>query len=655
MISGRVVFVVVLGVMIAPLPAAAQSRADSLRLGDLVVTATRVPMPEQRVPSAVTVLRGDDLRARGVTQVLDALREVPGLTIVQTGSYGAPTSVFLRGGESDYVKVLLDGVPLNVPGGGLNFANLTTADLDRIEIVRGPASVLYGADAMSGVIQLFTRTAGSRSSGELTGRGGTFGASELNGNLGLVSGHWQASATGSRTRSDGTYAFNSQYRNGMGSLRAGYDAGQAGHALLTARYDEATAHYPTDGSGVPFDHNQFTTEHSLAVSLDLARALGAATTVHVQGVGARLLQGATNREDSPADTNGYDFIEDRSGVTWRRGVDARIEQQLRSFALLTIGTGIEHETDSENDVGVSNFGFGLSPDTAASAGARTTENVYGQVVASPVRQLTVQLGARFDHNSAFHNFETWRAGASWQPASEGRIWASIGTAFKAPTFSQLFASSAYEVGNPNLLPVRSQNGEVGAELRLGRLPVRVGVTAFWQQFHDLIQYVNALPGDPNYENLGAARSRGVEATASGNLTRLLALTAQWTWLHTEVTDTGATSSVSDELGRSLIRRPGSMGSATLSWRRGGWLVSATIDRSGSRDDVDFSGPVSERVTLPGYTTVDAALDIPVTGRARRNDLVLTFRGENLFDADYLQTVGYPGRGRTLLAGAGLHF
>lgn len=651
----RLAFVVVLGVLVAPLPAAAQTHDDSLRLGDLVVTATRAPMPEQQLPAAVTVLRGDDLRARGITQVLDALREVPGLTVVQTGSYGAQTSVFLRGGESDYVKVLLDGVPLNVPGGGLNFANLTTADLDRIEIVRGPASVLYGADAMSGVIQLFTRSAGSRSSGELTGRGGTFGSSDVNGNLGLVRGRWQASATGARVNTDGTYAFNSQYRNAMGSLRAGYDAGADGHALLTARYDDAVAHFPTDGSGVPVDHNQFTTEHSLALALDLARGLGAATTVHVQGFGARLLQGATNREDSPADTTGLDFIEDRSGVTWRRGFDARIEQQLRGWALLTIGTGIEHETDNESDIGLSNFGYGIAPDTAASQGERTSDNVYGQLVASPVRQLTMQLGARFDHNSAFHNFETWRAGASWQPTADGRVWASIGTAFKAPTFSQLFASSAYEVGNPNLLPVRSQNGEVGAEVRPGRLPVRVGLTAFWQQFHNLIQYVNAAPGDPNYENLGAAKSRGVEATASGNLTRQLALTAQWTWLHTEVTDTGAASSVSDELGQSLIRRPGQSGSATLSWRQGGWLVSGTVTRSGSRDDVDFSGPVSERVTLPGYTTVDAALEIPVTGRARRNGVELTFRGENLFDADYLQTVGYPGRGRTLLAGAGLHF
>ncbi len=121
---------------------------DTAALADLVVTATRLTTAAP-VAAATTVLRGDDLRARGVRLVQDALREVPGVAIVQNGSYGAVTSLFLRGGESDYVKVLLDGVPLNAPGGSLNLADLTTDDIDRIEVVRGPVSVLYGADAMS--------------------------------------------------------------------------------------------------------------------------------------------------------------------------------------------------------------------------------------------------------------------------------------------------------------------------------------------------------------------------------------------------------------------------------------------------------------------------------------------------------------------------
>ena len=117
---------------------------DTAALADLVVTATRLTTAAP-VAAATTVLRGDDLRARGVRLVQDALREVPGVAIVQNGSYGAVTSLFLRGGVSDYVKVLLDGVPLNAPGGSLNLADLTTDDIYRIDVVRGPGSGLYGA------------------------------------------------------------------------------------------------------------------------------------------------------------------------------------------------------------------------------------------------------------------------------------------------------------------------------------------------------------------------------------------------------------------------------------------------------------------------------------------------------------------------------
>src|SRR5881392_871191 len=130
---------------------------DTARLGTVVVSASKVPRPAATLSQAVTVLSGDDLRARGVTRLSDALREVPGASLVQSGSYGAVTSLFLRGGESRYTKVLIDGVPVNGPGGFFDFSHLTTDNIDRIEIVRGPSSVLYGADAASGVIQIFTR------------------------------------------------------------------------------------------------------------------------------------------------------------------------------------------------------------------------------------------------------------------------------------------------------------------------------------------------------------------------------------------------------------------------------------------------------------------------------------------------------------------
>ena len=139
------------------------------------MTATRLPTPPDAVVSSVTMIRGDDLRARGIRFVQDALREVPGATVVQVGSYGGVSSLFLRGGESDYVKVLVDGVPVNQSGGAYNWANLTTDNVDRIEVLRGPASVLYGSDAVSGVVQIFTRRGQGRPAIEGGAEAGTFG------------------------------------------------------------------------------------------------------------------------------------------------------------------------------------------------------------------------------------------------------------------------------------------------------------------------------------------------------------------------------------------------------------------------------------------------------------------------------------------------
>src|SRR3989475_6136193 len=157
----------------------AQQPQDTVVLKPIVVTATRVPVAADLVASAVTVLRGADLVAQGIRTVADALESVPGAHIVETGSFGGQTSLFMRGGESDYTKVLLDGVPLNEAGGFIDLAHLTTDNVDRIEVVRGPVSVLYGTDAVTGVVQVFTRTGRGNPRMGAEQRGGTYGATAV--------------------------------------------------------------------------------------------------------------------------------------------------------------------------------------------------------------------------------------------------------------------------------------------------------------------------------------------------------------------------------------------------------------------------------------------------------------------------------------------
>jgi len=202
------------------------------------------------------VITGQELEARGITTVVDALRDVAGADPVQTGSMGGLTSLFLRGGESGYAKVLVDGVPLNEPGGVYYFQNLTTADIDRIEIVRGPTSVLYGTDAMTGVIQIFTKRGTGPTQASIDLRGGSYksfdGSADIEGGSSRVG----YSIGGARQTTAGILPFNNQFTNGELGGRIDVGRGTTSTASLTARYHTGDYHYPTVGDGTPVDSNQ---------------------------------------------------------------------------------------------------------------------------------------------------------------------------------------------------------------------------------------------------------------------------------------------------------------------------------------------------------------------------------------------------------------
>ena len=157
------------------LPPSAAGQIRPIELEGIVVTGTPVPRSVGSVSSNVTVLEGDELRLRGVTGVAEALAEVPGLVVVRNGSYGSLASSYFRGAESDHVKVLVDGVELNQAGGAFDLSGLLVSDVERIEVVRGPASALYGSDAMAGVIQIITRRGRGRRKASLSASGGSYG------------------------------------------------------------------------------------------------------------------------------------------------------------------------------------------------------------------------------------------------------------------------------------------------------------------------------------------------------------------------------------------------------------------------------------------------------------------------------------------------
>src|SRR5256886_14145275 len=239
--------------LVSPLSLPAQPPPDAVKLNRVVATATRIPTPAADLPVAVTVISGVQLRQQGIRTVAEALRTVPGASVVTTNAYGSQTSLFLRGGESDYVKVLIDGVPQNAPGGAYDFANLTTDNVERIEVVRGPASVLYGSDAVTGVVQIFTRDGRGPARGTVAVIGGTSGSSALDATLAAGGERAGYSVGVSRFASDGLYPFNNQYRNEVVTGRVRLRPDERTDAALSLRYGDALYHFPTDGSGDTVD------------------------------------------------------------------------------------------------------------------------------------------------------------------------------------------------------------------------------------------------------------------------------------------------------------------------------------------------------------------------------------------------------------------
>lgn len=630
-----------------PASARAQETQDTTSLPELVVTATRYPLAPDSLAATVTVLRGEDLRAQGIRFVSEALRQVPGAQVVQSGSYGGATSLFLRGGESDYTKVLVDGIPVNQPGGTYDFASLTTDNVERIEILRGPGSVLYGSDAIAGVVQIITRGGQGGLALDAAGSGGTYGTAEWQlGGLGGTGGlGWSASV--SQRTTDGIYDFNNDYRNTAATGRVSVGAGSRTSAALTGRYTDGKFHFPTDFTGVSTDVNQYNAEETFTLGLD-------ATHRFSDAIEGQLLVGRNSSNAdfvNPADPPATDGSSNSRTETERRTAEARAQLHLPGGlrGLAGIAYDDQHqESTSEFD------GFEDTPFEAD----RENWGVYLQASALVLPRLQLTAGGRLDENERFGSFWTYRASALAFASPTTRLRASVGTGFKEPTFFENYSTS-FTRGNPDLQPERSFSVEAGVEQDLAEGKVGLSVTGFMQRFRDLIQFnaVTASPEDPNFFNIAAADASGVEATVRVRPLPLVEGSVSYTWLDTEVTDAGFETGDASTFveGQRLLRRP--TNAITLSAQYGGQgrlRLGAAVNYVGDRDDIQFAQfpDPSVRVELPSYTTVDLSGRYTVLQAGRRGPfgLDVTARVENLFDEEYEQVVAFQSPGRAIFVG-----
>jgi len=648
-------------VAVAPPLAAQQVARDTARVAPVVVTATRSPIAAERTPASVSVVTGEQLRQQGITTVTDALRQVPGLSVVQTGSYGGATSIFIRGGESKYAKILIGGVPVNDAGGAYDLSTLSTDNLDRIEIVRGPVSVLYGSDAMAGVIQLFTRRGSGEVNGDVSVRGGGFGSRDVDGAVRGGGEHTSYSFGAAQHRSDGFQPFNSGFRQGIGSALFGAAIGAA-DATISARFADRELHFPTNGSGQVVDSNAVRRDDRLDVGLDAGYRFGSRAALRTV-LASHDVHGVTDDQpDSPGD-QGYAYT--TAERSRRRSADVHLDLDLTTAARLTLGAQVERKWQESNTK--SNFGDDVPPPAR-----RRSSGGYAQLLLEPRSGATLAVGGRFEHNEQFGEFWTYRAAASTRLARSTRVRASVGTAFREPTFLET-DGSGFVIGNHNLDPEHAFSVDAGIEQSVGRWG-SLGATYFANSFRDMIDYQYS-DTKPNYFNIARTRASGAEVEARATLFRGVTADAALTHLSTRVVDQGTSPGVTATFapGARLLRRPMHTLDAGIAYRSARHGLELRARRVGTREDVYYAPDFSaNRVTLRPYTRADLSANAQLVPIGARRGVTATLRIENLFDARYteaagfnydfartdaatLTQTGYRGAGRRLLAGLRLGF
>jgi vitamin B12 transporter len=578
------------------------------RLEEIVVTATRVPVAPDESPTALTVLRREQIDQKQVRTVADALREVPGVHVVRTGQPGAVTTVFLRGANSEHTLVLIDGVRVNNAfNTQFDFANLSVDHVERIEVLRGPQSTLYGSEAIGGVINIVTRRDAPRPTGSVLVEGGqndslrARGAFAMrDGKLGLAGETSYFTTDNERINSD-LFAWNA-------SGRISYDALERLRVSFHARYLQSEAGAP--GSRFANDPNDLLrTENSLfALSFDADPA---------DWWNARLTLSRAHersRFEAPEPNPPFFFGGFESGVVADR--DQLDFQNIFTFdemhRIMVGGTFDRSEADFESTFSA------FRRDASSKSG-------YAQYEFSPVEAFTFTAGGRVDDFSSFGTHGTYRFGGRYTVPQCGAILrANVGTGFRAPSLRDLFFPG---FSNPDLKPEKSLGWDVGVEQPLAGDKLRLGVTYFHNEYDDLI--ISQFPADPPLANVGKAKSFGIESFVVWVPTPELTLRAAYTWMDAENRLTN----------QRLLRRPEHAGNFYAHYR--------FLQRFGAHANVNIVGkrPDFGGTTAAGYVTADVGLSVELT-----RWFELFGRVENLFDKDYEEVFGFPALGRTFWVG-----
>lgn len=589
--------------------ASAGETPNPQQLEDVVVTAARVPQSVHELLADVSVISGEEIRRAGQSTLVEVLQAQPGVEVASSGGYGAVSSVYLRGANAGQTLVLVDGMRLGSATTGMTaLENIPLSQIERIEILRGPASSLYGSDAIGGVIQIFTR--------------GGSGAPRANLSLGADSFNTQIVSAG----------FGGEAGNTRFNVQAGY-ANSVGFSAYS------------DGNPLYFDQNRDKDAYrNRSLSARLAQTLSPGQEI---GINAFASSGRSHFDGYVTTT---DFYQDQTLAAFDVYSRNRISDVWQS--LVRVGLGEDHanvygfspqadvfDTNQnqllwQNDIaigpgsallGVERLVQKVGGSVDYSVSERTIQSVFAGYQAR-LAQHSFQLNLRNDDNSQFGSQNTGYLGYDYRLTPAWRIGASAGSAFKAPTFNDLYYPGA---GNPNLLPEEARNLE--AALRYDQGAQHFSLVVFDNRVSNLIAWAPVAPGSYIWApaNVDEASLRGATFAWSGQV-ESYRLEANLTLQNPEDANTGM----------QLVNRAREHGALRAGGTLAGWNINGELIFSGKR----YGDPANTQV-MGGYGVVNLAARYPL-----EQGWSLLARANNLFDKQYEQVQGYNTPGANLFVG-----
>jgi vitamin B12 transporter len=610
-----------------PTPSRAEVDVESV-----VVSATRFDIPLDQSPASASVISSEELEQKQIQRVSDALREVPGLSVVQTGVPGQLTSVFTRGLRSEHTQVLLDGIPINQGlQGAFNFADFTTEDIDRIEVVRGPQSTIYGPRALAGVIQIFTKQGTGTPGVMFATEGGSYDTfREWSQSDGKVDG-FDYSVGASRLDTENARP-NNNYRNTAAISDVGWSPNPPSPGTGSAVASEqlrigSLFTYSLSDIGLPntiFDPrpiDHFLTERWLiGPHIDWKP---------IEWWDHKLIV-AYDHERQINDPNEDGFVGATRAVFERTQVDYQNDLRPTSWLTLTSGCFYSRINAGQERPFVLFGPTFISDHTNEIAG-------FVEVTLTPVENLIFVAGGRFDHFNQFGGIWTYRFAGSYKIDKTNTVLhSSVGTGFSPPSSQDKIFGN-----NFGLKPEEDLGWDIGIRQQLWQNRVDAGLT----YFHNDLSNVIGFNGLFDTLNLGAAETQGLEAELRAQPIPNFVLTAAYTYLEAEKT---SSKDVSQLQGARLPRRPRNevyVSASYLWWKRLRTVVEAKFVNA--REELNFGGP---NFDIEDYSFVNIAAEYEVNPH-----FSIFGRIDNLTNEHYSEVFGFPALGRAAYGGVKVRF